>query len=189
MNGYRTVGIVAALILISAAWAQNDSQMEQQLEIIRAQMKAAGMSAEQMAEMEEMYKASMSPMLEQQAAQDARAQAEFEARTADLGKAVVSKGDQRIELQVTECNNEANGEFNVEAQANHKDRSDKLYLSTEARYNRTRLMTFIKGFGEYEAWIEPMEPMRQGRFSWTGLAKDEREPDEITVEVHCTALN
>ena len=184
---HLAVVITAAMVtlpLLSAlnsAHAQDAHELaEQQAEVIKQYMEAAGMSEEEMEQMESMYKGAMGPIVEQQAAQEAREQADFEARA--VGKAVISVPGKDIELRVTECLPSPDGNFRVKAQANHDSRSDSLLLGGESYYNRTVLQMFLKGVGEYDIWIQPLANLQDGRFAWSGTAED---GTEVTVTVDC----
>lgn len=177
---------VLALIAPDSSQAQDANELaQQQMEAIKQQMEAAGMSAEDMEQMESAYKGVMGPIVEQQAAHEAREQAEFESQTAGLGKAVVSVPGKDIELQVTECLPAPDGNFRIRAQASHDSRSDSLWLGGESYYNRTVLQMFLKGVGEYDIWIQPMVNLEDGRFTWSGTADGGLGATEVTVTVDC----
>ena len=174
------------LSLLTPAVAQNaDELAKQQMEVMKQYMEAAGMSAEDIARTEALAKGSMAPIVEAQTAQETREQAEFEARTAGLGKAVVSMPGKDIELQITECVSTDDGNFRVKAQANHTSRSDSLHLGGNSHYKRNELQMFLKGVGEYDIWIEPMLALEDGRFAWTGTADGGNGATEVAVVINC----
>ena len=166
------------------AEAQSANELaEQQAEVIKQYMEAAGMSEEEMEQMESMYKDAMGPIVEQQAAHEAREQADFEARI--VGKAVISVPGRDIELHVTECLPAPDGNFRVRAQANYDSRGDSLWLGGDSYYDRTTLQMFLKDVGEFDIWIEPMVTLEAGKFAWTGTANGGLGATEIEVTVNC----
>ena len=179
--GVALLAIALAVTTQPVAVAQSANELaEQQAELVKQYMEAAGMSAEEVAGQEEMFRKTMGPLVEAQAAQEAREQADFEARA--VGKAVISVPGKDIELQVTECLPAPDGNFHVKAQENHDSRSDSLSLGGESYYDRTILQMFLKGVGEYDIWIQPLVNLKDGRFAWSGTAED---GTEVTVTVDC----
>ena len=169
--GLALAAIALMLPLQPLAQAQEAHELaRQQMEAMKQMMEAQGMSAEEIKKMEEMAKRSMRPIVEEQAAREDQAKADFEAKNAGLGKAVVSVADKDIELQVTECDPGQNGNFAVAAQADHDYRNGSISIGGDTYYNRTTMMMFLGDVGEFEIWIEPMVSLEGGRFAWTGTA-------------------
>ena len=179
---------VFALGPAQTADAQDANELaRQQVEAMKQMMEAQGMSAEEIQQMEAMYKQSMGPIVEAQAAHEAREQAEFEARYARLGRAVVTVQGRDFEMQITECEMSGNGDFRVRAQTNYDSRSDSLWLSGNSYYKRNELQAFLNGVGDFEVWIQPMIALQEGRFAWTGMAEGGGSSAEMTVTVDCRA--
>lgn len=180
--------ILALAISVSSPMARAQDANElarQQMEAMKQMMEAQGVSAEQMQQIEEMYKQSMDPIVEAQAAREAQAQAEFEAEGAGLGKAVVSIDDADIELQITKCDPGQDGNFAVEAQVDHNRRNGSISIGGDRYYNRTTMWMILGESGEFEIWIEPMVSLEGGSFAWTGTADGGLGPQEVTVTVRC----
>lgn len=189
-GGISTSATCLGLALIlghhSATHAQDANELaRQQMEAMKQVMEAQGMSAEELESMEEMYKQSMGPIVEAQAAQEAQVQADFEAENAELGKAFVSLPDRDIELQVTECVTLGGNDFRIRGQATYDSRSDSIWIGGETHYKRTVLQMFLKGVGEFDIEIRPMVGLEDGRFSWSGTADGGRGPKDVTVTAEC----
>jgi hypothetical protein len=187
-NGVVCLALGLILGFQPAAHSQDANELaRQQMQAMKQMMEAQGMSAEEIKEMEAMYKQSMGPIVEEQAAREAQSQADFEAKNAGLGKAVVSVGDEEFELQVTECVPVSGGDFRIQAKASYDSRSNRIWIGGESHYNRTVLQMLLKGVGEFDIQIQPIVGLENGRFAWTGTANGGRGPQDVAVTVQCGA--
>ena len=186
--------LLAPVLLFSLSTsvdAQNAEELaRQQMEIMKQYMEAAGMSAEDIAKNEALAKSSMAPIVEAQAAQEAKEQAEYEARTAGLGKAMISIAGKEVELRITECVLKDSGDWYVKAQDRAMS-SSSLSISGDSHYRRNILWMRVKDVGAVEdKWIEPMVPMNDGRVAWAGTAKADLVDGEfgetqISLSIDC----
>ena len=160
------------IVFATSAAAQTAEELsQQQMEVMKQYMEAAGMSEEDIAKNQSMINNTMGPLVEAQAAEEAREQAEFEARTAGLGKAVIAMAGSEAELRITECVTKENGDWYVKAQDSADTRSS-LSFGGDTHYRRSVLWMYIKDVGGIEDfWVEPMVPIKDGRAEWAGKAK------------------
>lgn len=177
---------VLVISLETSAEAQNaEEQAEQQRKVMRQYMEASGMSAEQIAELEAISERAMNPIVEQQAAQDTAAQADFEAQTSGRGQAALSILGKDIEMPITRCETGVDGDFFVEAKEGPGRRQGWLTVRGDSHYKRTEVQLLSPGIGFYEVHIRPMRSLEGGRFSWTGTATGDRGPAELVISLQC----
>lgn len=177
---------VLVLSIAASANAQNAEEMaEQQREVMRQYMEAAGMSEEDMAETEAMFKGAIAPEVKRQSTAEAQAAADFEARTSGLGTAAVSILEKQVEMRITRCEHTADGGFFIEAKEGPGRRDGKLTVRGDSHYNRTEVQLLSPGVGLYEVNISPITRPESGRFSWTGTAEGDRGPAELSIDLVC----
>ena len=189
-----TAQVFLALLLSSSLWSSADAQdaeelAKQQMEIMKQYMEASGMSEKEMADTEAMFKDAMNPIVEKQAAEEAKATAEFEAKTSGLGTAAVAILGNDIEMRITRCETGKDGDLFVEAKKGPDRRQGHLTLRGNSHYNRTEVVLLSPGVGLYQVYISPIKTLEDGRFSWTGPADGDRGRTELTINLECVATS
>jgi hypothetical protein len=182
--------LLLVFVFLALSWtsakAQNAEELaEQQMQIMKQYMEASGMSENEMADAEAMFKDAMNPIVEKQAAEESKAAAEFESQTSGLGKASVSILGEEIEMRITRCETGKDGNFFVEAKKGTDRRKGHLTLRGNSHYNRTEAHLLSPGIGLYEVYISPIAMPEDGQFSWTGMAEGDRGPAELTIDLNC----
>lgn len=188
-----TLATILALSLSATANAQNAEELvRQQKEAMRQYMEAAGMGEEEIAKIEAQAENAMAPLVGAQAAEEAREQAQFEAGSAGLGKAVISMAGRQVELPITECVLKENGDWSVAAQ-DRANSNSSLSIGGDSYYKRNVLWMRLKDVGAIEgAYIQPMVPMKDGQVNWTGTVNAEMfngnsGETPVSVTINCEA--
>lgn len=178
---------------VQAAHAQGAEELaEQQLQIMREYMEAAGMDQSQVDQVEAMVQGKAQQVGAAEAAEKAQAAREFEARTAGLGHANVSIIGKTYQLQVTECDTTLldGGDFSIGAQYGPDQRDGMLSIRGRSSHKRVELY-FSSSDGFWEAYIQDSVAFDGERFEWAGRVdgdwpgKTEGESAHISLRVTC----
>lgn len=190
MSGTNLTASLMILMLMPQlpALAQDANELKrQQADELRKYMEAAGMSEEDIAKLESMYDDAVDPIASQQAADEERAQVEFEARATATGKATVSVAAETMEMFITDCVARDDGGYTIGAQAAQDNRRNSLWINSDAHYDRTSITLYLRGIGEFDIEVRPLVQIKDNRFDWSGIEDGGRGPKNVTVTATCEA--
>jgi len=188
--GAASLLLVPVLALFSrSSHAQSPEELaEQQVEAMRQYMQAAGVDPQQMEQATAIIRGNAQMVGAKEAAENAQATREFEARTAGLGTANVAVEGYTYEYQITKCatgqGNNGDG-FRIDAQQGAAERDGKLTVWGNSHYKRVEIQ-LINRDGFWEAHSYPLPELEGDSFEWTGTVEGERGKTQMSMTLDCS---